>query len=260
MGLLSGAMSGFGGAVADIAGGHIKNEINLDYQSQLMAMQEQRDARADERRQRIKRDDDQHAFDKRVERNQQEIEMEVSKKRATGDVENEQMRTREGNRRVDDLGFKVENLGYMTKVEREMTKARDLDKDAPGRELRNQLTQEQINDRQEVRKEREERIKVLESYGSAVDGLESAKAANDKAKIESARSALDAAERKVRAHDRRFGRQDSVKEWRTINTPDGVIRENQRTGEVEQVDVRGLPRHTPGGGGKSADPLGIRVK
>ena len=144
MGLLSGAMSGFGGAVADIAGGHIKNEINLDYQSQMMAMQEQRDARADERRQRMKRDDDQYAFDKKVERSPQEIEMEIGKKRAVGDVENEQMRTREGNRRVDDLSFKVENLGDMTRVEREMAQARDLDPE--GRSLRNQATQQAIDE------------------------------------------------------------------------------------------------------------------
>ena len=190
MGILSGAMGGFGGAVADIAGGHIKNEINLDYQSQMMAMQEQRDARADERRQRMKRDDDQYTFDKKVERNPQEVEMEVDKKRAVGDVENDQMRTREDNRRVDDLGFKVENLGDMASVEREMTKARDLDKDSEGRRLRNELTGEQISDRQQIRKDREERSKTIDELNAAVD-------ANDRPSIERAQRKLDGLNRKA---------------------------------------------------------------
>lgn len=236
MGILSGAMGGLGGAVSDIATGHIKNELNIDFQRELMAMQEQRDVRADERRQRIRRDDDQYSFDKKIERSPQEIEMETNKKRAVGDVETDQQRTREGNRRIDELGFKAENLGEMTKIEREMAQARDMD--GEGRGIRNDLGREQIADRQEIRKEREERTRLLGEYENAI-------ASKDK-------DAETAAEKKIRAHDRKFGRQDSLKEWRVVNTPDGVIRENVRTGAVEQVDVRGLPTHRPGGATQGA--------
>lgn len=144
MGILSGAMGGLGSAVSEIATGHIKNEQNLDYQSQLMELQTQRDAAAEQRKERLRRDGSAYDFEEKVRRSPQEIEMEANKKRAVGDVENEQVREREGNRRIDDLVFKAENLGEMTKIEREMAQARDMD--GEGRSLRNEATRVQIDE------------------------------------------------------------------------------------------------------------------
>lgn len=224
MGILSGAMAGLGGGLADIGSMHIKKEAELDYQREIMALREQADVRADERRQRIKREDDQYAFEKEVERNPQKIEMEANKETRLGKIKSEQRLEEKSQDRVNEHGFYLDNRDTIVGKERDMARARDPD--GEGRGLRNQLTQEQIEDRGQLRKEREDRAKIVDEYNAAIDS-------NDKV-------AADRASKKLEAHNRKYGRNDT-NEWFVTKDENGVPFEyNRRTGEKFRIDSSGM--------------------
>lgn len=220
MGILSGAMAGLGGGLADIGSMHIKKEAELDYQREIMALREQADVRADERRQRIKREDDQYAFDQEVARAPQRREMKAEDELTLGEAKRK-VKTGE---MVDKLGFETENIQQITANERAKADATDRDKE--GRTLRNDLTREQIEDRGQARKERDERFKIVEEYNAAIDR-------DDK-------TAADRASKKLEAHNRKYGKNDS-NEWFVSKDENGVPFEyNRRTGEKFRIDSTGM--------------------
>lgn len=224
MGILSGAMAGLGGGLADIGSMHIKKEAELDYQREIMALREQADVRADERRQRIKREDDQYAFDKKVERAPQELELDAAKETRLGKIKSDQRLEEKSQDRVNEHGFYLDNRDTIVGKERDMVRARDID--GEGRTLRNDATREDIETKKQIRQEREERSKIVEEYNAAVDK-------GDKA-------ATDRASKKLEAHNRKYGRNDT-NEWFVTKDENGVPFEyNRRTGEKFRIDSSGM--------------------
>lgn len=249
-GIIGGALRGAGTATADIADGMIKNERQVELENERSKILEQRELRLNEARERLRRSGNEYDFQQDQVRapikNQMEADriaaVEPAKTAAELDrvraVDPEKARIARESRiaeKTAELGFETKTVGERAKNSRAMANATHFNDDAAGQKLRNELTQEQINDRQEIRDERKAKAKIMDEYNAAIDN-------DDK-------TAADKAQKKLAAHNRRFGR-DDTKDWTLKKDEEngGYFEYNQKTAEMRKVDTANLPTRSNAGG------------